>query len=149
VDIAGPVSDAVLYRWLRTARVMVALAQQESSGVHILEAVAAGVPVVASDIPVHREVAEQIGEGRVIFVPPAGSPLEVADAIAEASHIAGLGDAPASSASMPSWDDVVDQAWSVYRRLTPPASAFARTMERDGVVSRSEQADTRAQGGRA
>ena len=52
VQFAGSVSDAVLNRWLRTARVVVTLAGERGSGSQVTEARAAGASVVASDLPI-------------------------------------------------------------------------------------------------
>ena len=86
IQFTGAVSDADLHRWLRTARVVVSLPGERSSGTAVTEACAAGVSVVASDLPIQRHAAERVGGG-VIFVPPRGSPLDVADAIEEASRL--------------------------------------------------------------
>jgi glycosyltransferase involved in cell wall biosynthesis len=104
------VADAELYRWLRTASVLVALAEHESSGPRIAEALWAGAPVVASDIPVHREVASYAGSGRVRFVAPAG--LDVADEIREAV------DAWFSRMylELPTWGETVERTLALYTR---------------------------------
>jgi glycosyltransferase involved in cell wall biosynthesis len=83
VHFLGAVADLELYRWLRTARVVVALHDDHSSGIHVGEALAAGAPLVASELPVHREAAARFDGARVKFVSPRGSPFEVADAIPE------------------------------------------------------------------
>jgi glycosyltransferase involved in cell wall biosynthesis len=142
------VPDAVLYRWLRTAHVVVALAEQESSPIHIMEALAAGAPVVASDIPVHREVVEQVAGARLVFVSPTGSPIEVADAIVEAVDSVDAGVSAIQPALLPSFDDVVDQAWTVYRRLALPAPALDRPSRNGDVAGLSQRTRTSAQGGR-
>jgi hypothetical protein len=127
---------------------VVALAEQESSPIHIMEALAAGAPVVASDIPVHREVLEQVDGARSLFVSPTGSPLEVADAIVEAVDFADRGVSPIPPALLPSFDDVVDQAWSVYRRLALPAPALDRPSRHGDVAGLPQRTRTTAQGGR-
>ena len=100
VHFAGQVSDSDLHRWLRTARVVLALAEEAGgSGLQVLEAIAAGVPVVASDIPAHREAASYTAGEGVTFVSPEGSPLEVADAIAQAAT--GPADGHALSGNVP------------------------------------------------
>src|SRR4051794_19463355 len=81
VRFAGQVSDEDLHRWLKTARLVLTLSEQEAFGLQVLEGLAAGRPVVASDIPAHREAGEYGGDGGITFVSPGGSPLEVADAI--------------------------------------------------------------------
>jgi glycosyltransferase involved in cell wall biosynthesis len=113
VDFVGPVGDPDLYRWLRTARVLVALADQGSSGIDVIEGLAAGIPVVASDIPVHREAVARAGDADVIFVSPEGSPLELADAISVAVSRRAV--APKAE-SGPSWDAVADAMLGMYER---------------------------------
>ena len=104
VDFVGPVGDAELYRWLRTARVLIALADQGTSGIEVTEAISAGIPVVASDIPVHREAAGRAGGGATSCHrrdrhsrSPTRSRLP--------SVLARLVAAPAT---LPSWDGVAD-----------------------------------------
>jgi glycosyltransferase involved in cell wall biosynthesis len=117
VTFAGATSPAVQHRWLRTARVFVALAGEDTSGVHMMEALAAGASVVASEIPVHREVIERVGHGTAFFVSPDGSPLDVADAIELAAQ------QPASAgAPVPSWESVLDTAWNIYREVVLEAA---------------------------
>lgn len=113
VQFAGAVSDAVLYRWLRTARVVITLAGEHGSGSQVTEAGAAGVSIVASDLPIHREAAERPGGSHVIFVAPKGSPLDVADAIEEAARVSVL----PSVFSRPSWQTVVDSTMTLYEGL--------------------------------
>ncbi|MBV9005034.1 MAG: glycosyltransferase family 4 protein [Solirubrobacterales bacterium] len=117
VQFVGAVSDAVLYRWLRTARVVVTLAAERGSGSQVTEARAAGASVVASDLPIHREAAERPGGGHVIFVPAKGSPLDVADAIDEAARVSVLPSTRGLSLAVPSWEPVIDATWRLYTEL--------------------------------
>jgi glycosyltransferase involved in cell wall biosynthesis len=114
VEFVGSVPDKELYRWLRTGRVLLALTEQDASGLQVTEALSAGMPVVASDIPVHREAASRVDGPGVIFVSPEGSPLEVADAISEAG-------ATRVQSALPvpvlSWDTVVDSTLTLYEGL--------------------------------
>jgi glycosyltransferase involved in cell wall biosynthesis len=114
VLFTGAVPDAVLYRWLRTAAVVVALAQRQASGVQVLEAVSGGAPVVASATSTHREIAAYLEERAVALVSTSGSPLEVADAI---STIAGTRPSRDTQAEIPTWDAVAERTWELYRRL--------------------------------
>jgi glycosyltransferase involved in cell wall biosynthesis len=111
VEFVGAVPDAELYRWLRTAHVAVTLAEQESSGLPVIEALTAGAPVVASDIPAHREAASYAEGTGVTLVAPTDSPIRIADAICEAAEVrvpetVGL--------RFPTWDDVVERSLEVY-----------------------------------
>jgi len=122
VEFVGSVPDAERYRWLRTARVAVALAEHDTSGIHVVEALAAGVPMVASDIPVHREAAEYADGAAVRFVSPTTSPLEIADLLYEAAE----SPVPRTGRSrLPTWDDAVESTLALYMSVTrgriPPA----------------------------
>lgn len=78
----GRLPDELLPAAYRTARIMVVPSLgQESFGIILLEAMACGVPVVASDIPGYRYVVREGVEG--LLVPPG-------DAEALASSIAAL-----------------------------------------------------------
>lgn len=138
VQFVGSVPDPQLYRWLRTGRVLVTLAEQAASGLQVVEAISAGAPVVASDIPVHREAASRAGAQAVCFVSPEGSPLEVADAISDAARMSVPSSAPAT---VPSWDAVVDTTWAIYRRLVSESP-------RAGMTSRGGMAELQLAGRR-
>jgi glycosyltransferase involved in cell wall biosynthesis len=118
VRFAGWVSDSDLHRWLRTARLLVTLSEQEAFGLQVLEGLAAGIPVVASDIPAHREAAS-FARAEVTFVSPEGSPLEVVDAILNATTTRVL----ETEAPIPSWADVVDATLELYEELMRHASS--------------------------
>jgi glycosyltransferase involved in cell wall biosynthesis len=67
VVVPGPVaSDDDLIEWYRQARVVVLPSFLESFGYPVLEAMAMGIPCVASDLPATREVAS----GAALLVPP-------------------------------------------------------------------------------
>jgi glycosyltransferase involved in cell wall biosynthesis len=127
VQFTGAVPDAILYRWLRTAQVVLTLAGEHGSGSLLAEARAAGAWVVASDIPVHRQAAALLGDEHVTLVAPGRSPLEVADAIVGADRV-GLGSEPRALRSVaPSWDSVVERTWRLYEQMTAGKATPART----------------------
>jgi glycosyltransferase involved in cell wall biosynthesis len=117
VQFVGPVTDVELYRWLRSARVVVALHEDHSSGSHVTEALAAAASVVASEIPVHIEAAAQFDRARVRFVSPRGSPFEVADAIAELARPGARSTLPDAGLGSVSEGLAVDRVWDLYDRL--------------------------------
>jgi glycosyltransferase involved in cell wall biosynthesis len=116
VRFVGPVQEAEIYRWLRTAKVVVAVSEQETSGSLLLEAACAGVPVVASDIPAHREAAWLLDGVGTTLVSPQGSPLDVAEAVSLAEP---LGVSWRARLRVPSWDAVVDSTLAIYEELVP------------------------------
>lgn len=79
VDMLGRVSDADLPRCYRSADVFVAPATGgESFGIVLLEALAAGTAVVASDLPGFRSVVD---DGRTARLVPPGDARGLADAV--------------------------------------------------------------------
>lgn len=80
VTFLGRIDDEDLPRAYATADLYVAPALGgESFGIVLLEAMAAGRPLVASDIPGYRSVATDGRQGRLV---PPGDPVALADAIA-------------------------------------------------------------------
>jgi hypothetical protein len=133
VEFVGAVPDAVMYRWLRSARVVVTLAGCRGSGSQVAEARAAGASVVASDIPIHREAAGRPGGGHVMFVPTGTSPLDIADAIKEAAGVSVL-PSPMGADPAQSLESVVDSTWMLYRELLG-ADAMAAPDGRNGDIA--------------
>jgi glycosyltransferase involved in cell wall biosynthesis len=140
VQFTGPVSDAMLHRWLRTARVVVSLPGERSSGTAVTEACAAGVSVVASDLPIHRDAAERVGGG-VIFVAPRGSPLDVADAIEEASQLSFIPTPDLPTFSPTSWDTMIDATWNLYEEVLDAPHLSERDDGATELVGLSSQLD--------
>jgi glycosyltransferase involved in cell wall biosynthesis len=141
VEFVGAVSDAVLYRWLRTARVVVTLPEEDGSGLQVREARAAGASVVASDLPTNRQAAKSPGTGHVIFVSPKGSPLDVADAIEEAARLTLLPNGkvhpvPADTSAL-----VVESTWALYRELIDGRARPPLHREGDQLVGVAAQMD--------
>jgi phosphatidylinositol alpha-mannosyltransferase len=80
VEFVGPVAEAALPRLYRSADVFCAPSVDfESFGIVLLEAMASGVPIVASDIAAFRGVVEHGRQG--LLVPP-GDPGAIAAALA-------------------------------------------------------------------
>jgi len=114
VHFLSQVDQARLYRWYRTAAVYVSLSSQEAFGMTLLEALAAGAGVIASDIPAHREVLRMAGPARAALVPVDAPPAEVATALQA------MVETPPGAREEPeirSWDDVVQQTLVVYDAL--------------------------------
>jgi len=81
IEFLGRVSEADKARWFATADIFVSPATgQESFGIVLLEAMAAGVPIVCSDIHGYKGVVKR--DEHAILVPP-GDPEVLAAAIGE------------------------------------------------------------------
>lgn len=88
----------------------------ESFGIVLLEAMAAGLPVVASDIPGYRTVLADGQEGRLI---PPGQAEGLAEALRQLlnqpQQRQEMGQRGRLKASQYNWDLVVDQVLELYR----------------------------------
>ena len=76
--VLGTVSDADLVAWYHAAGAFVFPSVQEGWGLSVLEALSAGLPVVATDIPVFREY---LTDGETALLVPPGDPEPLAEAI--------------------------------------------------------------------
>jgi glycosyltransferase involved in cell wall biosynthesis len=79
VLLLGTVSEADLGGWYRAADAFAFPSVKEGFGLVVLEALAAGLPVVASDIPVFAEYLE---DGHSALLVPPGDPVALAGALA-------------------------------------------------------------------
>lgn len=107
VRFVGRVDDAALAAWYRTADVYVAPALGgESFGIVLLEAMAAGTVVVASDLPGFRSVVTDGRDGRLV---PVGDPAALA------AVLQGLLDDPGQRAALSAAgrDRAAAHDWSV------------------------------------
>lgn len=109
VQVLGYVSNGDLHRWFRTARVLVTMSRHEAFGLTVLEALAAGTSVVASDIPAHREIAENQPPDAVRLISPNATPREIAEAV-----ICACRERLPSGIRLASWDDVASQMAHIY-----------------------------------
>lgn len=92
---------------------------RESFGIVLVEAMAAGLPVIASDIPGYREVVRDDVEG--ILVPPR-DPEALARSLGrvldDADLAKRLGEAGRQRAQRYSWDTVAGEIEEIYREVT-------------------------------
>jgi glycosyltransferase involved in cell wall biosynthesis len=127
VRVLGGVSNGDVRRWFRTAKVLVSMSSRESFGLTIVEALASGVPVVASDIAAHRELADGQPTGAVRLVPIDAGPNEIADAVASAIH-----DGLPHGVHVASWDDTTQRILTIYEEVIAelglPPARVARTV---------------------
>ena len=117
VEFLGRIEVEEVRRWQRTAAVAVSFSRHEAYGLVLAEALSAGSPVVASDIPAHREVSVRAG-GSVRLVPPEGTGRDVANAIEIAMTMSVT---PSEAAGLLTWTEVAEQTLRLYRRCMPGA----------------------------
>lgn len=138
VRFHGRVPRNVLARMYASARLTVlpSVNSQEAFGIALLESMAAGTPVVASDLPGVREVAALGGT-----VAPAGDPTSLAGAIVQAWRNPDAFGTPdelrARVARHYSWNSVVARWVDVYARArATPSSAPAQRPHPGARVAR-------------
>ncbi|GAA1207749.1 MSMEG_0565 family glycosyltransferase [Pseudonocardia alaniniphila] len=78
VVLLGTVSDADLAGWYHTADALCFPSVKEGWGLVVLEAMSAGIPVIASDLPVFQEY---LVDGVSALLPRAGDPAAIATAM--------------------------------------------------------------------
>ncbi|NDV87923.1 glycosyltransferase [Aurantimonas aggregata] len=138
------VDDAALVRLYGEADALVAASHAEGFGLPIVEAAHFGKPVIASDIPVFREVAGGFGQADFFEV---GSPTALHQALRRFLERRAVGDvsAGASRAKWPGWAEsaaeleavVLDGNW--YLTYEPPEGAAYRPFTDLGVTAMSRE----------
>jgi glycosyltransferase-like protein len=119
VRVLGPVSDGELARLYRAADVLAFPSVMEGFGLVVLEAMASGLPVVASDLEVVRGFAHDAA----LLVPP-GDSAALAAALARAADpalAARLRDAGLAVAARWSWDAAAAAHERAYERFLAAA----------------------------
>jgi glycosyltransferase involved in cell wall biosynthesis len=112
VVILDYVSETLLARLLRTASALVSTSTYEGFGLPLLEAMAAGTPVVAVSKPF---VGELCGDAGYLVEPNVGALAEAITCVLQDSNVArGLSDAGRLQADKYSWDRVADAVLSAY-----------------------------------
>jgi glycosyltransferase involved in cell wall biosynthesis len=105
------VSDDDLARWRATAAAFASASSHESFGLAVAEALAGGIPTVASDISAHRDVFTMAG------VVGASTRLVPAVPVAVATALRAALDGPRQHVAphaLPGWDDVARRTLALY-----------------------------------
>ncbi len=118
VVLVGTVSDDELHAWYHASDALAFPSLNEGWGLAVLEAMAAGLPVVATDIPVFREYLTPGVDA--LLVPPA-EPAPLAEAMASLVGDPGLRGRLAAAgqavAARFTWTDAARRHLDVYRSL--------------------------------
>lgn len=112
VTFTGAVDEQALTELWTSATMYVSASEQEAFGIGLAEALMSGLPVVASNIPAHREVVRQAGPAAAARLCATGTDAaeaaeRFASAIAESLSTAGLREARAALCALPTEADVV------------------------------------------
>lgn len=124
VRLLGRVDDDDLAAALTRGGVVASLSRHEAFGLCLADGLAAGAPVVASDIPAHREVLRLAGlaaQDVETSLVPAGTdgddPHTNAPALAAALSAALERGRSTAASPLPTWTEVVDRTRAVYDRV--------------------------------
>jgi glycosyltransferase involved in cell wall biosynthesis len=118
IHCLGTLSEAALARWLAARPVFVSAALYEPFGLAVLEAAAAGCPLILSDIPTFRELWDDVA----LFVPArdeAGFTRAIANLVGDDFERAVMGRAARERAARFTADAMAAQMATLYRSLLP------------------------------
>ncbi|KHD74013.1 glycosyltransferase family 4 protein [Actinoplanes utahensis] len=120
----GRLDDAAFESCVAQASAAVSASAHEAFGMSVADALAAGLPTVATPIPAHREVAGLAGDSAWLRFADPEDETALAAAL-EAAAAAGR----TRPAILPTWDDVVGATRNIYAAVahrTTPVGAVAR-----------------------
>lgn len=128
VTFTGRVDQAALDDWMRRAEVFATASAIEAFGVTLADALASGLPAVASDIGAHRDVLAMAfgsASGPGFGDEPADQPEDVSLVAGTAERgyaaaitaVAGAARRGSRAPGLPSWAEVADRTMDVYRGM--------------------------------
>jgi glycosyltransferase involved in cell wall biosynthesis len=112
----GRLPDDAFAACLAGAAAAVSASGHEAFGMAVADAVAAGVPAVASFIPAHRELAALAGSGARLWLVNPDDEAALAGALRMA---VGAGRTEPAGDALPAWSDVVAATRRVYASVAP------------------------------
>jgi glycosyltransferase involved in cell wall biosynthesis len=113
VRLLGVCADTELYRWIKTSALLVNLSDVETFGITVLEALAAGKPVLVNGKSGLRELASRFGWAISLISPERLDSRELAKAIDGAARIE-VGSVDLDDFR---WDNVADRTLALYETV--------------------------------
>jgi glycosyltransferase involved in cell wall biosynthesis len=126
VTFHGRLNDHAFAAAVAGASAAVSASAHEAFGMAVADAIAAGIPTVASFIPAHRELAVLAGSGVQLWLVNPDDEEGLAGALRRA---AATDRAENTESPLPSWPDVVASTRQVYASVVPPL----RVVEQSGA----------------
>jgi glycosyltransferase involved in cell wall biosynthesis len=117
VVFAGEVNRSVLMEYLARANLVLAPSAFEGFGIAVIEAMASGSLVIASDIAAHRELLPQNRDGILVDFADEARAIQtvVASLRLPVDRVVEMGERARRAAANFSWDRVVDRVEQVYQ----------------------------------
>lgn len=119
LHLLGRLTADQLAGWYATASVVVSMSARECFGLTLVEALAAGAPIVASDIGPHQDVAALCGYSDDALLPLDSSPARLANAIRTAVE---GGRHPPGTYAVPNWTQSGKLHSQLYNELVARAA---------------------------
>ena len=150
VQLLGAVDRDRIPSLLRSADVAVCTPWYEPFGIVAVEAMACGVPVIASSV---GGLAETVADGVTGLLVPPRRPQSIRAAIsallAQPTRRAGMGRAALARASTYGWDEIAGRTLRLLEALANADRAPRRTGVANPLATLGDRADELAAGGRA
>ncbi len=112
VKILGFVSEEEKYRVLKSSKIFISPSCEEGFGISVLEAMACGLPVVAWDLPVYREIFKE-GMIRVPLGDHESFAATIVKLLNDEKKRAKMGQEAKSLAQEYDWEQVAAKEWSL------------------------------------
>ncbi len=120
----GRLTDNAFAAAVGGASAAVSASAHEAFGMAVADAIAAGIPAVASFIPAHRELAVLAGSGVKLWLVNPDDEAALADALRMA---VGTDRAENGKSALPTWSDVVVSTREVYASVAPRVRVIEQT----------------------
>jgi glycosyltransferase involved in cell wall biosynthesis len=113
VEFMKDIPDDMLYRWYRSARVLVMMSEAESFPMTSIEAIATGCRVVCSARSPFTELAYQLPEAIFLLQDP--TPINLAE---EVRRVAGLPGRAEADLNKFDWDSIARETLNIFERVS-------------------------------